>query len=123
MCTSCEGKTLDSNEQPREGCREGTREGFSSFAHAQTKADAPRERENLLCGHGKAGCTVTILGSLSTRVFKTRTATRSELFPLLTRLHITTFTLLSIFSPLEMISIKIWETPLSGTRNVPFRLP
>ena len=55
---------LDSNDQPREGCREGTREGFSSFAHAQTKADAPRKRENLLGGHGKAGCTVTILGSL-----------------------------------------------------------
>ena len=52
------------------------------------------------------------LGSLSTRVFETRTATGSELFSLLTCLHTKTFTLLSIFSPLEMISIKIRETPL-----------
>ena len=47
------------------------------------------------------------------RVFETRTATGSELFSFLTCLHTTTFTLPSIFSPLEMISIKIWETPLS----------
>ena len=55
------------------------------------------------------------IGSLSTRVFETRTATRSELFSLLTCLHTTTFmfTLLSTFSLLGMISIKIWETPLS----------
>ena len=53
-----------------------------------------------------------ILGSLSTRFFETRTATGSELFSPLTCLHTTTFTSLSIFSPLEMISIKIWETPL-----------
>ena len=53
-----------------------------------------------------------ILGSLSSRVFETRTATGSELFSLLTCLHTTTFTLLSIFSPLEMISIKIQETSL-----------
>ena len=42
-----------------------------------------------------------------------RTATGSDLFFLLTCPHTTTFTLPSIFSPLEMISIKIWETPLS----------
>ena len=53
------------------------------------------------------------IGSLSTRVFETRTATGSELFSLLTCLDTTTFTFLSIFSPLEMISIRIWETPLS----------
>ena len=47
------------------------------------------------------------------RVFETRTATGSELFSFLTGLQITTFTLPSIFSPLEMISIKILETPLS----------
>ena len=51
-----------------------------------------------------------ILESLSTRVFETRTATGSELFSLLTWPHTTTFTLLSIFSPLEMSSITIWET-------------
>ena len=56
---------------------------------------------------------VATLGSLSTHVFETRTATGSELFSLLTGFHTTTFTLLSIFSPLEMISTKIWETPLS----------
>ena len=54
-----------------------------------------------------------LLGSLSTRVFETRTATGSELFSLLTCLHTTPFALPSIFSPLEMLGIKIWETPLS----------
>ena len=53
------------------------------------------------------------LGSLSTRVFETRTVTGNELFSLLTSPHTTTFTLLSIFSPLEMGSTKIWETILS----------
>ena len=47
------------------------------------------------------------------RVFETRTANESELFSLLTCLRTTTLTLLSTFSPLGMISIKIWETPLS----------
>ena len=42
---------------------------------------------------------------LKPRVFETRTATGSELFSLLTCHHTTTFTLLSIFPPLEMISI------------------
>ena len=54
-----------------------------------------------------------LVWSLSTRVFETRTATGSELFSLLTCLYTTTFTWLSILSPLEMIRIKIWETPLS----------
>ena len=40
------------------------------------------------------------IGSLSTRVFETRTATGSELFSLLTCPHTTTSTLLSILSPL-----------------------
>ena len=53
-----------------------------------------------------------VIGSLSTCVFETRTATGSELFSLLNCLYTTTFTLLSIFSPLEMISVKIWESPL-----------
>ena len=55
---------------------------------------------------------IRVLGSLSTRVFETRMATGSELFSLLTCLLTTTFILQSIFSHLEMISIKIWETPL-----------
>ena len=46
---------------------------------------------------------------LSTRVFETRTATGSELFSPLPA----TFTLLIIVSLLEMISVKIWETPVS----------
>ena len=46
------------------------------------------------------------LGSLSTHVFETRMATGSELFSLLTYPHTTAFTLLSIFSLLEMSSIK-----------------
>ena len=54
-----------------------------------------------------------IIGSLSTHVFETRTATGSELFSLSTCFHTTTFTLLRIFSPLEMISTKMWERPLS----------
>jgi len=57
------------------------------------------------------------VGSLSTRVFETRTATGSELFSLLTCPHTTTFTLLSIVSSLEMNSIKIWETIRSKTAN------
>ena len=58
-----------------------------------------------------------IIGSLSTRVFETRTATGSALFSLLTCPSTTTFTLLSIFSPLEMNSIKIWETIRSKNAN------
>ena len=49
-----------------------------------------------------------ILGSLlSTQAFETRTATGSELFSLLICLHTLTFTLLRIFSPLEMITLKL----------------
>ena len=54
-----------------------------------------------------------LLGSLSRRDFEMRTASGSELFSLLIRLPTNTFPLLSIFSPLEMISIKNWETSLS----------
>ena len=59
------------------------------------------------------------LGSLSMHVFETRTATGRELFSLLICLQTTTFTLLSIFSPLEMIHIKIWETPPSWYEKCP----
>ena len=52
-------------------------------------------------------------GSLSRHDFETRTASGRELFSLITRLHTITFTVLSTFSRLGMISIKIWETPLS----------
>ena len=54
-----------------------------------------------------------ILGSLSMCDFRTRTASGSELFSLLTCLQATTFTLLSTFSPSGMVSMKIWETALS----------
>ena len=53
------------------------------------------------------------IGSLSTLVFETRTVTGSELFSLLTCPHTATFTLLSIFSPLETNSINMQETKLS----------
>ena len=53
--------------------------------------------------------------------FWTRTATGSELFSLLTCPHTTTFTLLSIFFPLEMSRIKIWETYGPSTRSVLFQ--
>ena len=56
---------------------------------------------------------------MSTRVFETRTSTGSELFSLLTSLYTATFALLSIFSPLEMISIKTWETPLPWHAKCP----
>ena len=56
---------------------------------------------------------MSILGSLSTRVLETRTATRNEPFSLSLCLDAITFILLSIFPPLEMISIKILETTLS----------
>ena len=61
------------------------------------------------------------IGSLSSRVFETRTVTGSDLFSLLTCFHATTFILLNIFSPLEIISTKIWETPLSW--HAKFSLP
>ena len=64
-------------------------------------------------------CHCTLLGSLSTHVFETRTATGSELFSLLSCLHTTEFALTSIFSPLEMLGIKIWETPLSWHAKCP----
>ena len=51
-----------------------------------------------------------ILGSLSTRTFETPMVTWSELFSSLTCPHTTTITLLSIFSPVEISSIKIWVT-------------
>ena len=47
-----------------------------------------------------------VVGSLSKHLFETGTA--SELFSLLS--HTTTFALPSIFSPLEMSGLKIWET-------------
>ena len=50
---------------------------------------------------------------LTMRVFETRTVTGSELFSLLTCPHTTTFTLLSIFSPLKTSAIKILQTILS----------
>ena len=53
---------------------------------------------------------VAILGSLSTRIFETRTATGRELFSILTCPNTTIFTLLSIFSSLEVSGIKILET-------------
>ena len=46
------------------------------------------------------------VGRLCMRFFETRTATGRQPFPLLTCRH-------TMFSPLEMISIKIWETQLS----------
>ena len=51
--------------------------------------------------------------------FETRTATGSELFSLLTCLHTTAFALPSIVSPLEMLGIKIWETPMSWHTKCP----
>ena len=55
-----------------------------------------------------------IIGSVSTHDFETRTASGSELFSLITRLHTITFTMLTEYvSQLGMISIKSWETPLS----------
>ena len=47
------------------------------------------------------------------RFFETRTASGNELFSLITRLHTITFTMLSMFSRLWMINIKMCETSLS----------
>ena len=66
---------------------------------------------------------LNLLGSLSTRDFETRTATGSELFSLLTCPHTTTFPFLSIFSPLEMSSLKSGRQYSPNTRNGLFRLP
>ena len=51
-----------------------------------------------------------VIWSLSTRVFEVRTANGDELFSLLAGFHTTTFTLLSIFSPSAIGSIKSRET-------------
>ena len=56
-------------------------------------------------------------------VFETWTATGSELFSLLTCHHTTTFTLLSIYSPLEMIVSKSGRQYDPSPPNVLFRLP
>ena len=53
------------------------------------------------------------MGTLSTHVFGTWTATGIELFSILTCLSTTIFILISFFPPLEMISKIICETPLS----------
>ena len=74
-----------------------------------TNRETGKISASILSREGRAA----ILGSLSTRVFETRTATGSERFSLLTCLHTTAFALPSIFSPLEMLGIKIWKTPLS----------
>ena len=50
-------------------------------------------------------------------VFETGTVTGSELFSLLTCQHTTTFTLVSIFSLLQMSVIKFQETILSYHAN------
>ena len=47
-------------------------------------------------------------------MFKPRTTTGSDLFSFWTSLHIATFILLGIFSPVETISLKNWERSLSG---------
>ena len=47
------------------------------------------------------------------RDFETRTASGSELFSLIARLHTITFTMLSTISRFWMISLKMRETPLS----------
>ena len=67
----------------------------------------------VLCFHVSVPSLIS-LRSLSKHVFEVQTATRSELFSVLTcpqtEPHTTTFTLLSILSPLEVSTIKIWET-------------
>ena len=63
------------------------------------------------------------LGSLSTCVFETRTATGSEPFSLLICPQTTTFTLLSIFSPLATRRKKFGRKCGPSTRNVLFQLP
>ena len=106
--------------QPRETLRfEGNKMNCSP--RGQSLSDLLYSTKRKTCNGNNYGGRRSTLGSLSTRVFETRTATRSELFSLLTCFHTTTFTLLSIFSPLEMISIKIWEKPLSW--HAKFSLP
>ena len=72
---------------------------------------------------GLIDCAQTTLVSLSTRDFETRTASESELFSLITRLHTITFTLLGTVSSLGMITVKIWETPLSWHARCSLPLP
>ena len=53
-------------------------------------------------------------GASARDMFKPRTTTGSDLFSFRTSLHIATFILLGIFSPVETISLKNWERSLSG---------
>ena len=83
------------------------------YKHSGTFANYKYEELSYHKNQKTCGPILATLGSLSTSVFETRTATGSELFSLLTCPHTVTFTLLSIFSPLETSSIKIWEKILS----------
>ena len=83
----------------------------------ESKENSTRQTESQDFSTVYRSRSLAILGSLSTRVFETRTATGSELFSFLTCPHTTTFTLLCIFSPLEMNSRKIWETIRSKNAN------
>ena len=75
-------------------------------------------KRSLLCFYSTWTERVCTRGSLSTRIFETRTGTGSELISLLTCPHTTTFTLLSFFFPLEISSINVCETRLPAAVRV-----
>ena len=59
---------------------------------------------------GSMCCVCAVNRELRMHVFELRTVTRSKLFSFLSCPHTTKFTLLSIFSPLEVSMQKIRET-------------
>ena len=70
---------------------------------------------------GSMCCVCAVNRELRMCVFEMRTVTRSKLFSFLACPHTTKFTLLSIFSPLEVSVQKIRETILS--KHVKYSLP
>ena len=63
-----------------------------------------------------------MIGSLSKGVFERRTATGNETFSLFTRLGATAFVILSVFTHIETIYLKIRAHPLpkNEKRPLPF---
>ena len=60
-----------------------------------------------------------LIGSLRKGVFERRTATRNETFSLFTRLGATTFVILSVFTLIETIYLKVRAHPLPKNEKRP----
>ena len=65
------------------------------------------------------GCHYILLGSLSKDVFERRTSTGSEAFSLFIRLDTTKFVLLSFFSPIKTIYLRVSTKPQPNAAKSP----